>query len=83
MSYANQPALFYEHPFTEVSYPDPNDLGKTGTIVMILLTDFNGKGYTVYVDNYCNFARLTQQLSSNKTYICGALLQIVKAILRK
>ena len=49
------------------------DLGQTGAIVMSLLTDFIGKGYTVYVDNYCNFVRGTQQLSSDKTYICGTL----------
>ena len=61
--------------YSGVSYPDPHDLGQTGAIVKSLLTDFIGKGYTVYVDNYYNSirVRLTQQLSSNKSYICGTL----------
>ena len=54
-----------------VYLPDPQDLGQTAAIVMNLLTDFIGKRYTVYVDNYYNFVQLTQQLSSNKIYICG------------
>ena len=68
MSYANQPALFCKHPFTAV-YPTQihMNLRQTGAIVMSLLTDFIGKGYTVYVDNYYNSVQLTQQLSSNKT----------------
>ena len=57
--------------YSGVSFPDPHDLGQTGAIVMNLLTDFIGKRYTVYVDNYYNFVQLTQQLSSNKIYICG------------
>ena len=40
---------------------------------MNLLTDFIGKKYTVYVDNYYSFVQLTQQLSSNKIYICRTL----------
>ena len=59
--------------YSGVSYPDPHDLGQTGATVMSLLTDFIGEGYTVYVDNYYDSVRvqITQQLSSNKTYICG------------
>ena len=40
---------------------------------MSLLTNFIGKGYTEYVDNYYNSIQLNKQLSSNKTYICGTL----------
>ena len=72
--------------YSGVSNPDPHDLGQTGAIVMSLLTDFIGKEYTVYVDKYYNPVRLTQQLSSNKTYICGTLRsdrQSIKTILRK
>ena len=50
MSFADQPALFYEHPFTAM-YPS-QILGPAGAIVMSLLIDFIGKGYTVYVNNY-------------------------------
>ena len=60
--------------YSGLSYPDPHDLGRTGAIVMSLLTNFIGKGYTAYVDNYYNTVQLTQQLSSNKTYICGTFL---------
>ena len=45
--------------YSGVSFPDPNDLGQTGAIVMNLLTDFIGKRYTVYGDNYYNFGQLT------------------------
>ena len=60
--------------YSGLSYPDPHDLGQTGAIVMSLLTNFIGKAYTAYVDNYYNTVQLTQQLSSNKTYICGTFL---------
>ena len=59
--------------YSGVSYPDPHDVRQTGAIVMSLLTNFSGKGYTIYVDNYCKSFQLTQQLSSNKTDICGTL----------
>ena len=64
--------------YSSVSYPDSHDLGQTGAIAMSLLTDFTGREYTVYIDNYYNSVRLTQQLSSNKTYICGTLLSDCK-----
>ena len=59
--------------YSSVSYPDPYHLEQTGAIVMSLLIDFIGKGSTIYVDNYYISLRLTQQFSSNKTYICVTL----------
>ena len=59
--------------YSGVSYPNLHDLRQTGAIVMSLLTNFSGKGYTIYVDNYYKSFQLTQQLSSNKTDICGTL----------
>ena len=59
--------------YSDVYFPDPHDLGQTDAILMSLLIDIIGKGYTVYVENYYNFVQFTQQLSSDKIYICGTL----------
>ena len=44
---------------SSVSCPDPHDLGQTDALVMCPLTDFIGKGYTVYADKYYYSVRLT------------------------
>ena len=56
-----------------ISYPDPHSIGQTGGIVLNLFENFIGKGYTIYADNFYNTPNLTKQMSSNGTYICGAL----------
>ena len=45
----------------------------TGAIVLNVLHDYLGQGYTVYVDNYYNSVKLTKQFKINKTYICETL----------
>ena len=59
--------------YSGVSFPDPLDLGQTAAIVLQLMSNYLGKGYTVYTDNYYNSVKLTKKLTSNKTYICGTL----------
>ena len=48
-------------------------MGQTGAIVLKLMEDFLGKGYTVFADNYYNSVKLTNFMSKKQTYICGTL----------
>ena len=61
--------------YSGIAYPDPRNLGQTGSIVMKLLDHYLGKGYTVYTDNFYNLVRLTMELTLHNTYICGTLRQ--------
>ena len=59
--------------YSGLPYPDIHDLGQTGAIVLKLMEDFLGKGYTVFADNYYNSVKLTNFMSKKQTYICGTL----------
>ena len=59
--------------YSGLPYPDIHDLGRTGAIVLKLMEDFLGKGYTVFDDNYYNSVKLTNFMSKKQTYICGTL----------
>ena len=59
--------------YSGLPYPDIHDLGQTGAIVLKLMEDFLGKGYTVFADNYYNSVKLTSFMSKKQTYICGTL----------
>ena len=59
--------------YSGLPYPDIHDLGQTGAIVLKLMEDFLGKGYTVFADNYYNSVKLTSFMSKNQTFICGTL----------
>ena len=61
--------------YSGIAYPDPRNLGQTGSIVMKLLDHYLSKGYTVYTDNFYNLVRLTMELTLHNTYICGTLRQ--------
>ena len=54
-------------------YSDTHDLGQTGAIVLELMEDFLGKGYSVFADNFYNSVKLAMHLLKQKTYICGTL----------
>ena len=56
--------------YSGIPHPDLYTLGQTGAIVLILMKDFIGKGYTGYADNFYNSVNLTKHMSSNGTYIC-------------
>ena len=58
---------------SSLPYPDTPDLGQTGAIVLKLMEDFLGKGYSVFADNFYNSVKLAKHLSKQKTYICGTL----------
>ena len=59
--------------YSGLPYPDIHDLGQTGAVVLKLMEDFLGKGYTVFADNYYNSVKLTNFMSKKQTYICGTL----------
>ena len=54
-------------------YPDTHDLGQTGAIVIKLIEDFLGKGYSGFADNFHHSVKLAKHLLKQKTYICGTL----------
>ena len=58
---------------SDLPYSDNHDLGQTGAIVLKLMEDFLGKGYSVLADNFYNSVKLAKHLSKQKTYICGTL----------
>ena len=72
-------------------YSDTHDLGQTGAIVLELMEDFLGKGYSVFSDNFYNSVKYIKHLSKQKTYICetrrgdrkGSPRDIVKKKLKK
>ena len=45
--------------YSGLPYPNIRDLGQTGAIILKLMEDFLGKGYTVFADNYYNSVNLT------------------------
>ena len=49
-------------------------MGQSGAIVIKLMEDLLGKGFTIYADNFYNSVKLTKFMSANQTYICGTLL---------
>ena len=49
--------------YSGLKYPDIHDLGQTGAIVLKLMDDFLGKGYTAFADNYYNSVKLTNFMS--------------------
>lgn len=55
------------------SFPDPNELGQTGAVVVLLMENYLGKGYSLYTDNFYNSVKLTEFMSSHSTYITGTL----------
>ena len=59
--------------YNGLPYPDTHDLGQTGAIVLKLIEDFLGKGYSVFVDNFYSSVKLAKHLSKQKTYISGTL----------
>ena len=59
--------------YSGLPYPDIHDLAQTRAIVLKLMEDFFGKGYTVFADNYYNSVKLTNFMSKKQTYICGTL----------
>ena len=48
-------------------------MGQTGAIVLKLMEDVLGKGYTVFADECSNSVKLTNCMSKKQTYICGTL----------
>ena len=46
--------------YSGIPYPDPHSLCQTGAIVLKVMEDFIGKGYTVYADNFYNSVNLTK-----------------------
>ena len=59
--------------YSGLPYPDTHDLGQTGAIVLKLMEDFLGRGYSVFADIFYNSVKLAKHLSKQKTYICGTL----------
>ena len=63
-------------------YDDPNDLGKSGTVVMHLMKDFPDKGYELYATNYYNSVKLFDLLGKQCTHACGTFQKDRKNIPR-
>ena len=49
-------------------------LGKSGAVIPKLMSDLFGKGYHLYVDNWCTNENLSQYLLDNKTLMCGTAM---------
>ena len=73
MSYGNRPGLFYEHAFTVVYLPRSTWLRANWCNSNESANELYSQMIhrAVYVDRYYSSVQLTQQLNSNKTYICG------------
>ena len=59
--------------YSGLPYPDTHDLGQTGAIVLKLIEDFLGRGYSVFANIFYNSVKLAKHLSKQKAYICGTL----------
>jgi hypothetical protein len=59
--------------YTATGYPDPEELGQSGAIVMVLMKDFLLQGYQLFMDNWYKSVKLVETLTARKTYVCGTL----------
>ena len=59
--------------YTAEGFPDPDELGQSGAIVLQLMKDFLYQGYQLYMDNWYNSVKLFQVLADRFTYVCGTV----------
>jgi hypothetical protein len=59
--------------YTAEGYEDPEVLGQSGAIVLVLMKDFLLQGYQLFMDNWYNSVKLVETLTANGTYVCGTL----------